>query len=114
MCHGERVTGLTFAEALALPVFRRSDPVVVTGSENLGRTIRWAHATEQSDVVPLLRPGDLVLTMGTGLPAEDDLDGFDRFAEALAESESSGLIVELGRRWSDSVPDALVTRSAMT
>jgi PucR family transcriptional regulator, purine catabolism regulatory protein len=109
VCHGESVTGLTFAEALALPAFRRSDPVVVTGSEHLDRTIRWAHVTEQSDVVPLLRPGDLVLTMGTNLPADDDVHGFDRFAGALAESESSGLIVELGQRWSETVPDALVT-----
>jgi len=102
------VSALTFADALALPVFRRADPVVVAGAEHLGRAIRWAHATEQRDVVPLLRPGDLVLTMGTGLPADDDAEGFETFAEGLAESESSGLVVELGRRWSDSVPDALV------
>ena len=101
------MSALTFADALALPVFRRADPVVVAGAEHLGRPIRWAHATEQRDVVPLLRAGDLVLTMGTGLPADDDVEGFDRFAEGLAESESSGLVVELGRRWPAAVPHAL-------
>src|SRR5690349_15222301 len=106
------VAGLTLAEALRLPAFRRADPVVVTGEQNLARTIRWAHATEQSDVVPLLRAGDLVLTMGTGLPADDDEAGVQRFADDMAESESAGRVVELGRRWSTTLPEALVQACA--
>lgn len=99
---------LTVAEALQLPAFQRAEPVVVVGEELLDRPVRWAHATEQRDVVPLLRPGDLVLTMGTGLPDDSDADGLRRFAEDLAEAESSGLVVELGTRWRDAVPAALV------
>lgn len=99
---------LTVAEALQLPAFQRADPVVVVGEELLDRPVRWAHATEQRDVAPLLRPGDLVLTMGTGLPDDADVDGLRRFAEDLAEAESSGLVVELGTRWRDAVPETLV------
>lgn len=99
---------LTVAEALQLPAFQRAEPVVMAGEDGLARPIRWAHATEQRDVVPLLRPGDLVLTMGTGLPDDSDEDGWRRFAADLAEAESSGLVVELGRRWRDAVPPALV------
>jgi purine catabolism regulator len=99
---------LTVAEALELPAFQRANPVVVVGADLLDRPVRWAHATEQRDVVPLLRPGDLVLTMGTGLPDDSDADGLRRFAEDLAEAESSGLVVELGTRWRDAVPETLV------
>jgi len=102
------MSSLTLAEALQLPAFRRADPSVVAGSTALGRTIRWAHATELADVAPLLRTGDLLLTMGTGLPADDDRPGMTAFALALAEAESSGLVVELGRRWTAQVPEALV------
>ncbi|KRE96291.1 hypothetical protein ASG76_04490 [Nocardioides sp. Soil774] len=102
------MSSLTVAEALQLPAFQRAEPVVVVGEELLGRPVRWAHATEQRDVVPLLRPGDLVLTMGTGLPDDADVEGLRRFAEDLAEAESSGLVVELGTRWTDAVPSSLV------
>lgn len=99
---------LTLAEALQLPPFRTAGPTVVTGASMLDRTIRWAHATEQLDIAPLLRPGDLVLTMGTALPDDDDARGFDNFARDLAESGSSGVVVELGRRWTDDLPLALI------
>lgn len=99
---------LTLADALQLPPFRRAEATVVAASSSMGRPIRWAHATEQQDVVPLLRPGDLVLTMGTALPDDDDAAKFEEFAQALADSESSGLVVELGRRWTTSLPQALI------
>lgn len=73
----------------------------------MDRAIRWAHATEQRDVAPLLRPGDLVLTMGTELPDDGDHAGFEEFAHALAEAESTGLVVELGRRW-QALPQPLI------
>lgn len=102
------MSSLTVAEALQLPAFQRAEPVVVVGEDLLDRPVRWAHATEQRDVVPLLRPGDLVLTMGTGLPDDADVEGLHRFAADLAEAESSGLVVELGTRWTDAVPASLV------
>ena len=65
--------GVTLTEALALPAFRRAAPRVVAAAGATDRPIRWVHATERPDVGALLREGDLLLTMGTGLP--DDAAG---------------------------------------
>lgn len=102
------MASLSLSEALLLPAFRRAAPVVLAGGPSLDRPIRWVHATELADVGSLLRPGDLVLTMGTGLPADDDLVGLEAFVASLAEVDSAGLVVELGRRWESTVPAALV------
>jgi len=103
---------LTLEEALTLPAFRRSDPVVLAGRDSLQRPIRWVHATELADVGGLLRAGDLVLTMGTGLPPDGDDAGLEQFVRALADVPSAGLVVELGRRWKEEVPTALVDACA--
>lgn len=102
------VAQVTLAEALALPAFRRAAPQVVAGRAGLKRPIRWVHATERIDVGELLRAGDLVLTMGTGLPPDSDQEGLRAFVQELAEVESVGLVVELGRRWEAAPPAALV------
>ena len=72
------------------------------------RAIRWVHATERPDVRQLLRAGDLLLTMGTGLPDDDDAAGLVSFVDELADVGSAGVVVELGRRWGAALPDALV------
>lgn len=99
---------LTLEAALALPDLRRAEPRVLAGADRLARPIRWVHATEQTDVGDLLRAGDLVLTMGTGLPADDDTAGLAAYARALAEVDAVGVVVELGRRWREAVPDGVV------
>ncbi|MCK9822714.1 PucR family transcriptional regulator ligand-binding domain-containing protein [Nocardioides cavernae] len=104
----ETTPGVTLQEALALPTFRRASPTVVAGASATDRPIRWVHATERPDVRELLRAGDLVLTMGTGLPADDDEAGLSAFVDALVDVGSAGVVVELGRRWRSSLPDALV------
>lgn len=101
-------TGVTLREALALPAFRRAAPEVVAGAAGSNRPIRWVHATERLDVGQLLREGDLLLTMGTGLPADDDEAGLTAFVDELADVGSAGMVVELGRRWGSALPDALV------
>lgn len=101
-------TGVTLQEALALPSFRRAAPEVVAGRSGVGRQIRWVHASERIDVGQLLRAGDLLLTMGTGLPADDDAAGLSAFVDELVDVDSVGLVVELGRRWESVLPDALV------
>ncbi|PFG43468.1 purine catabolism regulator [Isoptericola jiangsuensis] len=100
------VTALTLAEALEMPALRQAGPEVLAGTENLGRAIRWVHATELPDIARLLRPGDLVLTTGTGLPPDDAPD-LAAFARTLADADAVGLVVELGRRWT-ALPPALV------
>ncbi|MFG2044940.1 PucR family transcriptional regulator [Dactylosporangium sp. NPDC048998] len=103
---------LTLRSALCLPVFRRAEPIVLAGEDELDRPIRWIHATELLAVGDLLRPGDLVLTMGTGMPEDDDGEGLKNFAQALADVDSAGLVVELGRRWRDTMPPTVVAAFA--
>jgi purine catabolism regulator len=99
---------LTLGEVLALPVVRQADAQVLAGEDQLDRGVRWLHASDLPDVAPLLRDGDLVLTTGTGFPDDDGSGAFGSYAEALAGAGAAGVIVELGRRWSSSVPAALV------
>lgn len=100
--------GVTLREALELPTFRRAAPEVVAGVAGTDRAIRWVHATERPDVRQLLRAGDLLLTMGTGLPEDDDAAGLASFVDELVDVGSAGVVVELGRRWEHALPDALV------
>ena len=104
----EVTPGVTLQEALALPTFRRAAPEVVAGRAGLDRAIRWVHATERLDVGELLRAGDLLLTMGTGMPSDEDAVGLAAFVDALVDVGSAGLVVELGRRWESVLPAALV------
>jgi purine catabolism regulator len=104
----EVTPGVTLQEALALPTFRRAAPEVVAGIAGIDRPIRWVHATERLDVGQLLRAGDLLLTMGTGLPADDDRAALTAFVDELVDVGSAGIVVELGRRWEHALPDALV------
>ncbi|HUQ56930.1 PucR family transcriptional regulator [Lentzea sp.] len=94
----------TVAEVVALPVIRQGKPRVVAGSAGLGRRVRWVHVAEIADIAPLLRGGELVLTTGVMLPES----GLARYVEELAAVGCAGLVVELGRRWRDDVPGALV------
>ncbi len=104
----EVTPGVTLQEALGLPTFRRAVPEVVAGAAGLDRPIRWVHATERLDAGSLLRVGDLLLTMGTGLPGDGDADGLVAFVDAVADSGAVGIVVELGRRWATDLPPALV------
>lgn len=99
---------LTLREVLALPVVRQADAQVLAGEGQLERGVRWLHASDLPDVAPLLRAGDLVLTTGIGFPDDDGAGAFTSYAEALAVAGAAGVIVELGRRWSASVPATLV------
>ncbi|KOV84540.1 PucR family transcriptional regulator [Nocardia sp. NRRL S-836] len=94
----------TVAEVVALPVIRQGKPRLVAGSAGLSRRVRWVHVAEIADIAPLLRGGELVLTTGVMLPES----GLARYVEELAAVGCAGLVVELGRRWRDDVPAALV------
>jgi PucR family transcriptional regulator, purine catabolism regulatory protein len=96
---------VTVAEALAMDPLRAAGPAVLAGAAGLAAPVRWVHTTELVDIAPLLRTGDLVLTTGIALPG--DAAGLVGFARSLRRSGAAGLVVELGRRWSE-VPAALV------
>ncbi|MPY79627.1 MAG: PucR family transcriptional regulator [Actinophytocola sp.] len=89
-----------------MPVLRAARPEVLAGRPGLGRQVRWVHTTELSDIAPLLRGGDLVLSTGIAFP--DAADELEALATSLHESDAAGLLIELGRRWM-SVPAPLAT-----
>lgn len=93
-------------EVLALDPVRNGAPRVVAGEHLLETPVRWVHSSEVPDIASLLRGGELVLTTGIGLPADDA--GLRAFVADLAEVGVVGLFVELGRRYSGSLPRSMV------
>ena len=98
---------LTLREVLDLDVVRRGSPHVVAGSGRLDVPVRWVHALEVADVGRLLRGGELVLSTGIALP--ESASGLTDYVASLARVGVAGLAVELGRRYADALPAALVT-----
>lgn len=95
---------MTVAQALEMPVLRGAGPEVLAGRAGLDRQVRWVHTTELSDIAPLLRGGDLVLSTGIAFP--DTAKDLEALATSLHDSDAAGLLIELGRRWA-SVPASL-------
>ncbi len=96
----------TVAEVLDLQQVRLGHPEVVAGAENLDRRVRWAHVSELADIAGLLRGGELILTTGVALPSDEaDLAAY---VADLDNVGAAGLVVELGRRYAEALPAALV------
>ncbi|MFC4017619.1 PucR family transcriptional regulator [Micromonospora sp. GCM10011542] len=96
----------TVREVLGLDPVRHGAPRVVAGEAALDRPVRWVHVAEVPDIATLLGGGELVLTTGIGLPADDA--GLRAFIGDLADVGVSGLVVELGRRYVSGVPRVMV------
>ncbi|MFY1703136.1 PucR family transcriptional regulator ligand-binding domain-containing protein [Micromonospora sp. WMMA1923] len=96
----------TVREVLALSSVRHGAPRLVAGEAGLDRPVRWVHVTEVPDIAPELGGGELVLTTGIGLPGADA--GLRAFVDALVDVGVSGLVVELGRRYVEGTPRAMV------
>lgn len=97
---------LTVADLLALDVFCRGRPEVLSGGDLAHREVRWVHTSEIYEISPLLKGGEVLLTTGLGLvgagPAE--LRGY---ATGLAQRSVAALVLELGRTFV-TAPAALV------
>ncbi len=100
----------TVGDLLDLDVIRRGSPQVVAGSEGLRARVRWVHVLELADAAHLLQGGEFVLTTGIALPSEPSL--LARYALDLAAAGVSALAVELGRRYTGTLPAALVRAAA--
>lgn len=105
-----RQTIPTVAEVLALPVLGRGNPTVLAGASALSSQVRWVHSAEADYIANLLRGGELVLTTGIALP--NHANGLVSYVHALSRAGAVGLVVELGARWADSLPTALVSACA--
>ena len=86
---------------------------MVAGAGGLGRTVRWTHVAEVLDIAHLLRGGELLLSTGIAFPTSDV--ELTELVSHLATGSGSpdgagpaGLVVELGRRYPDALPPALL------
>lgn len=100
---------LTLAEVLSLDVFRRAEAEVVAGAAHLGRRVRWVHISEVPDIAYLLKGGELLLTTGVNLPADEG--PLRAYVRELTEAGVAGLVIELGRRFSE-LPPPLIDEAA--
>jgi purine catabolism regulator len=96
----------TLADVLRLDPVRRGEPRVVAGADRLDARVRWVHVAEVPEVGHLLRGGELVLATGIGLPEEPAK--LRAYVAELAGVGASGLFVELGYRYAERLPAALV------
>jgi len=101
-------TVLTVRDVLALDEITVGRPEVLVGDDALEAPVRWAHVSDSPGVARLLEGGELLLSTGSGWPAEPD--ALRAFVEALADAGVAGIVLELGThyRW---VP-AVVTDAA--
>ena len=100
----------TVAEVLALDPVRSGAPKVLAGADRLNAQVRWVHVIELTQAAHLLRGGELVLSTGIALP--DDAVGLSRYVAELAAVGVSALAVELGSRYSRSLPAALISAAS--
>nr|WP_323747841.1 PucR family transcriptional regulator ligand-binding domain-containing protein [Catenulispora rubra] len=97
----------TVGDVLQLGPVKQGGPRVVAGAGGLDRVVRWVHVTELVDVGTILRGGELVLSTGIAWP--EDRDRLADFVADLAKLGAAGLVLELGRRYTDSsLPKALL------
>lgn len=99
----------TVSQVLALPVLQAGRPLVLTGEVGLGATVRWVHVGEIPDIAPMLHGGELILTTGIALP--EAVDELTAYVGELAAAGACGLVIELGRRFTQ-VPEAIVAAAA--
>jgi purine catabolism regulator len=98
---------MTVAGLLDLPVVRRARPeLVVGGSGDLDRPVRWVHTSEIYEISPLLKGGEVLLTTGLGLVGLS-ATAVRRYVASLAGVGVAALFLELGRTFTVA-PDTLV------
>ncbi len=89
-----RLSVLTIADALELPVLREGVPEVLAGHRQLPRPIRWVHSGEFPDMPAVLKGGELLLTHGMSIRTQQSRQR--RYIADLARAGLAGLIIELG------------------
>ena len=93
----------TLRELLRLDAVAEGRPEVLSGAESLDARVRWVHVSDSAGVARLLNGGELLLSTGSGWPAEPD--ALRAFIAGLVEVGVAGLVLELGThyRWAPAV-----------
>ncbi len=95
---------LSVRDVLQLETVQRGQPEVVAGAGALDHPVRWVHIADISDVAPLLKGSELLLTSGLGLSADDGEQR--KYVSQLAGAGVAGVIMTLGWRYME-VPPAV-------
>ncbi|MFE7421180.1 PucR family transcriptional regulator [Rhodococcus sp. NPDC057529] len=95
-------------DVLKLPLVDTSLPQVLAGAHRLDNEVRWVHVSELNTIASLLRGGELVLTTGMALNA-DDIQGVE-YLQSLKDAGACGLVVELGATL-EKVPAAVAAKA---
>lgn len=93
---------LTVADVLAMPML---EITLLAGRSGLDNPVRWAHVTELTDPVPWLRGGELVMTVGFGLPGSPA--GRVEYVERLSRAGCAALAFALDEHLTE-MPDEIV------
>jgi purine catabolism regulator len=84
-------------------------PELVAASNATDRPVRWVHASEQLDIAPLLRGGELILMEGANFAGCTD-DQLTEYVDSLFSADVAGLAIETTDRV-PVVPPAIVRRA---
>lgn len=87
----------TVADVLAMPVLQAGLPEVFGDRSPLQTAVRWVHVSDSPRVAALLDGGELLLSTGAGWPG--DAEGLSVLASELSAVSVSGIVVELGTRF---------------
>src|SRR5690606_314526 len=87
-------SGISVREALSLPVLQGAE--VLAGEDGLDRVVSSVNVMEVPDVLPWVRPGELLLTTGYPLRAHVETDMAEWIA-ALDDHGLAGLAIKLAR-----------------
>src|SRR3954463_6845769 len=95
--------GLTVSEVLAAPCL--ADARVLAGASGLDRIVRRLNVMEVPDILPWVKPHELLLT--TGYPLRDDPEGLVRLVGELDDRGLAALAIKF-HRYLDEIPVGLI------
>jgi purine catabolism regulator len=99
----------TVREILGVDPVAAGLPEVLVGGAALDARVRWAHVSDSAGVARLLNGGELLLSTGSGWPAEPD--ALRAFIAELVDVGIAGLVLELGAHYRY-VPAVIVQAAA--
>jgi Purine catabolism regulatory protein-like family len=98
--------GLSVREALAVPALARAR--VLAGDDGLSRIVQRVNVMEVPDILPWVKPYELLLT--TGYPLRDTPDGLVRLVGDLAHRGLAAVLIKPGR-YIDELPAAMLAEA---
>lgn len=81
---------------------------VIAGEKGLDNKISWAHISDLPDLMPLVKPGMLLLSNAFSFPK--DIEDQKRLIRNLYEKQVAGLIVAVGKYITE-IPDAMIAEA---